>query len=151
MEEVGVISVFSGWYPVFETSVGVIVWGEPVGPGLVGEGRIGDCEIEGFYPCVVLVLEIWGGQGVAVRDVGLVDIMEEHVHLCKGVRGVVFFLSVGCNAVGCFVYGAEEQGTGAAGRVVYGVVLASVGADADDLCHDSGDFGGCVELPLAFT
>ena len=49
------------------------------------------------------------------------------------------------------VGGLEQQRARAAGRVVDGLVLACVGADADDLGQDPRDLGRRVELALALA
>ena len=65
--------------------------------------------------------------------------------------GVVLLLAVDRDAARRFGGGLEQQRARAAGRVVDGLVLAGVRADADDLGQDPGDLGRRVELALALA
>ena len=77
--------------------------------------------------------------------------VEDHVHLRQRPGGVVLLLAVDRDAARRLVGRLEQQRPGAAGRVVDGLVLARVRADADDLRHDARDLGRRVELALALA
>ena len=92
------------------------------------------------------------GERVVLPDFRRGAVVQDHVHPGERRGGVVHLLPVegqveAGRALG-FIVGLKQQGAGAAGRVIDGLVGALGAADADDLGHDAGDFGRGVELPL---
>lgn len=78
--------------------------------------------------------------------------MQDHVHLREGPGCVIHFLSVDADAVGCFIGGFQQQGAGAACRIIEGLVAARPGgSNADDFCDDARDLGGRIELPFTLA
>ena len=77
--------------------------------------------------------------------------MQKHVHPreCKG--GVVLLLAIDGDAAWRFVGSFKQQRTGAASGVVNRLVLAGVGINVNHLCHDAGNLGWGVKLPLALA
>ena len=127
-----------------------IVFGiEARAPRLIGEGRIGDHEIEGLELVIFRPLRI--GQGVAVPDIAGGHRVEDHVHLGQGGGHVVDLLPEDRDAARGDGGGLEQQRAGAAGGIVQRLILALGVADADDLRDHAGDLGGREELPLALA
>ena len=136
-----------GWWPA-ELEAAVVVL-QAVAPGLERERRIHDHEVEG--PQLVAARELRAGDGVALRDVGVLVAVQDHVHLGQRPGGVVLLLAVDGEAARRLGRRLEQQRAGAAGRVVDRLVLAGVLVDADDLGQDAGHLGRGVELALALA
>ena len=150
VQQESVVAVFGRGNAVGEAPKAVVGRVEAVGPCLVGEGRIGDGEIEGLE-AAVRVREVGGGQRVAVLQFGGFVAVQDHVHPRQRPGGVVFLLTVHGDAARRPVGGLEQQRAGTAGRIVNRLPPARVGADADHLGHDARDLGRGVELPLALA
>ena len=150
VEEEGVVTVPGRRGAVLEAPELVVVRVETARPGLGGERGIGDCEVEGLE-AAVRILEVRGGQGVATPQVRRRLAMQKHVHPRERPRCVVHLLAVDGDVVRRLVGCLEQQRPRAAGRVVDGVIGASVGPDPDHLRHDPGNLGRSVELSLALA
>ena len=123
---------------------------EAAGPGLGGEGWIGDGEVEGLEAAVP-VLEVRGGQRVAAPQIRGRVTVQEHVHTRQRPGGVVHLLTVDGDAARRLVGDLEQQGPGTTSRIVDGLSGAGFRADANHLRHDAGDLGRGVKLPLALA
>lgn len=77
--------------------------------------------------------------------------LQDHVHPSQGPGRVVHLLAVDGDAPRRFVGSLDEKRTRTARRVVDGLVRSGIRSNANDLCHDPGDFGGGVELSLALA
>ena len=122
----------------------------PFDHALAEKRRIGDREVEG-PEASVRVLEVRGGEGVAAPQLRRRVAVQEHVHPRERPGGVVHLLAVDGDAVRRLVGRLEQQRSGAAGRVVEGLVRAGIGAEPNHLRHDAGDLGRGVELALALA
>ena len=123
---------------------------EAGGPGLVGEGRIGDDVVVGAE--LLAVLELGIEQRVSREDVGRREVVQDHVHAGETGGGHVLLLPFERDVLAGLGGDLQQQRTGAAGGVVGGGGGFGVGrGDADDLGHDAADFGRGVELALALA
>ncbi len=121
---------------------------EAARPGLGREGRICNRKVK-LLQAPVGILEVRVCERIVAPDLGTRMIMEEHIHPREGPGGVVHLLAVYRYPPGSLIGRLEEEGARPAGRVVEGLVLARIRADADHLRDDPGDLGRRVELPLA--
>ena len=126
VQQEGVVAVLGRRDAVLEAAELVVGRVEAAGPGLGGERRIGDGEVEGLEAAVA-VLEVRAGERVAPPELGGRVAVQDHVHPGQRPGGVVHLLAVDRDAAGRLVGGLEEQRAGAAGGVVDGLVLAGVG------------------------
>ncbi len=154
VQQEGIVAVLLRRDAELEAAIQVIGRIEAVAPGLGGERKIGDDEVEGLE-AAVRRLEVRAGEGVVLPDLRRRAVVEDHVHPGQRGGGVVHFLPVEREveagvALG-FVVGLQEQRTGATGGIVDGLAGALGAADADDLGHDAGDLRRGVELPLALA
>ena len=79
-------------------------------------------------------------------------VVQDHVHARQTAGGRVLFLTVERDGRPRFIPDLEQQRPRTAGRVVDGCRRARLRLmDADDLRHNAADFGGRVELSLAFA
>ena len=78
---------FSG-HPVIEPFLEF----HPIPGVILGERGIGNHDVEGLHFSVLKMQR--GHQGIAIHDIGVKDIVEEHVHLAKAPGGSVFLLPV---------------------------------------------------------
>ena len=118
VQQESVVAVFGRGNAVGEAPKAVVGRVEAVGPCLVGEGRIGDGEIEG-PEAAVRVREVGGGQRVAVPQVGGFVAVQDHVHAAPAPKWRC--LSPGRytgDAARRPVGGLEQQRAGTAGRIV---------------------------------
>ena len=123
---------------------------EAGGPGLVGEGRIGDDVVVGAK--LLAVLEFGIEQGVSGQDVRRREIMQDHVHAGETGGGHVLLLPFERDVFPRLGGDLQQQRAGAAGGVVGGRGgFAVCRGDADHLGHDAANLGRRVELPLALA
>jgi hypothetical protein len=151
VEQVGVIALLGrGDAEGLEALAGVVEGIEAGTPAFVAEGEIGDDVVEALETGPVAKLGI--GEGVALHDEGGGVVVQDHVHARQDGGGGVLFLTVEGDRGARLVGDLEQQGGGAAGRVVDGGVGAGDGlADTRDLGDDPAGFGGGQELALALA
>ena len=154
VQQEGVVAVLGRRDAVLEAAEVVVGRVEAAGPVLVREREVGDHEVEGLQAAVG-VLEVRGGQGVGLPDLRGRAVVQHHVHARQGGGGVVHLLAVEgqvqAGAALGLVVGLEQQGAGAAGRVVDGLVGAGGAAQVDHHGHDARHLGRGVELALALA
>ena len=93
VQQEGVVAVLGRRDAVVEAAEQVVGRVETVAPGLGGERRIGDREVEGLEAAVG-ILEVRAGQGVVLPDFCRRAVVQDHVHLRQRRGGVVHFLPV---------------------------------------------------------
>ncbi len=90
VQEIGVVALLSGRHAPGEALKAVLGGGEAGGPGLVGEGRIGDDVVVGAE--IFAVLELGIEEGVSGKDVGGGEIVEDGIHAGETGGGHVLLL-----------------------------------------------------------
>ncbi len=116
-----------------------------IGAPLGGEGRVSDHRLEAF----ILVLRVLQGIFLFQIEVTVVDAVENHVHACQVVGGVVHLLAVEVTDVLHLTGDPQQQRTGTAGGVVDR--FDALFAGGDDARQYGGDGLGGVELAGLFT
>ena len=154
VQEVGVVALLLRRHAPGEAlevvAAAAFAQGEAGGPGLVGEGRIGDDVVVGAE--LLAVLELGIEERVAREHVGRREVVQDHVHAGETGGGHVLLLPFEGDVLARLGGDLQQQRTGAAGGVVGGGGGDGVGRrDADDLGHDAADFGRGVELALALA
>ena len=151
MQQIGVVALLLGRHAVvLEALVGVVLHQHPAAPALVAEGRIGHHVVEG--PQHRPFQKLRRGQGVALHDLRFGVTVQDHVHPRQTRGGRVLLLPEEAERGAGLVRHLQQQGAGAAGRVINGRLAAGFGfGDAEHLRHDARDLGRGVELALALA
>ena len=151
MQQEGVIAIFLRRYAPDKAAKLIVLSIQAAGPVLVGKGRVGDGKVEALE-LVVALLPLGRGQGIALPDLGGRIVVQDHVHARQGAGGVIHLLTVDGEPLGSrLVTGLEQQGAGAAGRVVDGGILRRLAADADHLGQNARHLGRGIELALGLA
>ena len=150
MEQIGVVTLLGGRHPPGETLVLVDFRQEAERPFFVGKRRIGHHIIVGAQ--LAVIREPGVSKRVARSDDGVGNAVQQHVHAGKTDGHHILFLPFKGDVLPGLGRYLEQQGAGAAGRIVgRGRFGHGFGPDADDTGDHAADFGRRVELPLALA
>ena len=150
VQQEGVVTVFLWRNAPGETAEFILLGVDSAGPVLVGEGRIGNGEVECFE-LAAGVFPLRVGDSIAFPDFGGGVVVQNHVHARQCAGGIIHFLTEDGEAARRLVAGFEQQRAGTAGGVVDGGVLRGLAGDADNTGKNARDFRRGVELTLAFA
>ena len=153
MEKPRKVAVFFGRSVTIAVKTAIIL--KAVRPVFQRERGVGHRKVEALQHLIVgTVFKIVGrGECVSCLDLTSGLIVQDEVHLGKTGSSHFLLLSPNGNLKGSFIRCANQKRTGAAGRVIHGVPLISFlnAVDANHFGKNTGDFGRCIELALAFT
>ena len=151
MQQISIVALLVRWGSErLKTLIGIMQRIKAGTPTFIAERRIGNDIIEGLQ-CAA-ILEFGVGQGIALHDKRSRVVVQDHVHPSQPAGGGILFLTIQRGLGFGLVTHFQQQGTGTAGRVIDGGGAGGFGlTNAYDLRNHPADFGGGVELALAFA
>jgi len=149
VQEEGEVAILLGRHPQIEATEPALCR-QARAPRLRREGRIGDHEVEGL-DLGIGRLELRLRDDVALRDLGILAAMHDHVHLGETASRDVELLTIDRERDVSGIGGLQEQGSRSARWVVDGLPGAGGAVNACHSGNDSRNFGRRIELTLALA